>query len=285
MRLIAQSVASAGQPAGWGGIRRGWRAKTLTRGAGSPASLLSCALGGPSAWNPPSPQSPRILGSASPPRTAFCSISGCPLGFWGPGSSVPLCPPARLSLRVVSACLSPSTSSVPLSPHECLPISISALCSVPAPPYLSVSLSSHCLLPRAPSSLHLPSLDPSVIPSPPHPPVTLSFCPHGPVCLSNWLSPSLYISTASLRLTPVCPHSARPLTCASPMPSLLSQPELSPLPARPLPLCPPTSLSPVHLCPSLCSPVSLSRSPVGRSLCLPLTLSAPCPRLPNLHVH
>lgn len=173
-----------------GGHRRGWRGETLARGAPLPAPLLSCALGKMLSLEP----TPGHSLPQSWVHTTFCSTSGCPLAFWGPGFSVLLCPPASLCLPAFpcgSTCLSLSTSFLsfwvcclflPLcrSVHECLPISFSALLSVSAcasctslPPVFFLSAPWVLFFFKYPSSLlHLPllsSLDLSAIP--------LSHCP------------------------------------------------------------------------------------------------------------
>lgn len=50
MRLIAQSVASAGQPAGWGGLGGGGRQRPQAKGAPVPCSSPRICHQSPSAW-------------------------------------------------------------------------------------------------------------------------------------------------------------------------------------------------------------------------------------------
>ena len=178
MRLIAQSVASAGQPAGWGG---GWG---LGGGGGQRPrpgeprpQLHSKAVPreAPQPGSPARPKSPPVLDPASPLRTTFCSILGCPLGFGGPGFSIPLCPPVflcpPLSCLFGFACL---FLSICLSMSVCPSLSLSfSLCQPVLPSSLSVHLISLCLLTGFSLllyiSLLLPSLDLPAIP--------LSHCP------------------------------------------------------------------------------------------------------------
>lgn len=157
MRLIAQSVASAGQPAVWGGQAAGVAGRDPVGGACVPASLLSGASGTPSACHPPGHSLP---------------VLGTPLAFWGPGFSAHLPPPPVFPLR--------STS-----PFSLLQICLPSLChTVLSTGFLALSLPFH--QPRPSLSYH--SLPATSI---------LCRCLQGPPSAPHFPSPSLIWSSPS----------------------------------------------------------------------------------------
>lgn len=127
MRLIAQSVASAGQPAGWGGLGGGGRQRPQAKGAPVPSSSPRICHQRPSPWTgshqTAGSQNPG-LASFAPPDTTLYSIFGSPLGFGGGWVSsitsiflpclCPLlsCPSGHTCLLPLqSMCLSPGVST------------------------------------------------------------------------------------------------------------------------------------------------------------------------------
>lgn len=211
MRLIAQSVASAGQPAWWGGSKGvGWQAETPARGAPIPSPTPKRRLWKTVSGEPRPDSSPPVLGPASPHITTFCPISGSSCAFGG----LALCAP-------LPTCLTRPACLAVCPPFACLFGCVTCF-------FLYVCLSDHLAVPAYPSCISLSicllsACSPGLLffftsPSPPfcrstcHPSTTLSSCPQGS-CLSPLLTlpesshqPRLSLSNTSIPVTLLSAH-------------------------------------------------------------------------------
>lgn len=174
MRLIAQSVASAGQPAGWGGRQEGVAGRDPSQGSPVPSSTPTpTPQENPQPGTPTRPQSPPVLGPATPhiPCAPSQGVHLCLGALTSLHSSVHLPRSICLSLCVClsfSGCV--ACFSRVLSFHECLPISVSTCISCIS---LSTCLLSACSL----GFLFFASPSFPFFRSICHPSVPLSFCP------------------------------------------------------------------------------------------------------------
>lgn len=268
-----------------GGRQEGVAGRDPSQGSPVPSSTPTpTPQENPQPGTPTRPQSPRVLGPATPhiPCAPSQGVHLCLGALTSLHSSVHLPRSICLSLCVClsfSGCV--ACFSRVLSFHECLPISLCPPVSPasPCPPVFSLPA------PWVFSSLHLPL---PFFRSICHPSVPLSFCPRGScLCLSYFLYPSLLTNPSSLCPTvslslllsahclwgrPLCHHLS--LSFSALVPVSMSSHSL-PLFRPGSQSCLPTSLSlsvstclAAHVCPYLSVCLCLC-SHLGLYLCLP----------------
>lgn len=268
-----------------GGRQEGVAGRDPSQGSPVPSSTPTpTPQENPQPGTPTRPQSPPVLGPATPhiPCAPSQGVHLCLGALTSLHSSVHLPRSICLSLCVClsfSGCV--ACFSRVLSFHECLPISVSTCISCIS---LSTCLLSACSL----GFLFFASPSFPFFRSICHPSVPLSFCPRGScLCLSYFLYPSLLTNPSSLCPTvslslllsahclwgrPLCPHLS--LSFSALVPVSMSSHSL-PLFRPGSQSCLPTSLSlslstclAAHVCPYLSVCLCLC-SHLGLYLCLP----------------